>query len=243
MKRTHLLLTLCFTCAIITGFAQEPSPNTLTQAERAQGWELLWDGKTTNGWRASNSTEFPTKGWSIEDGLLVARSEKTEKGSFESDIITRKIFKDFEFSVDFKLTDGANSGIKYFIKTTAGVGDNIGCEYQILDDALHPDAKQGVGGNRTLGSLYDLIPAASTKPYRKDSFNTARIVVKGSHVTHYLNGIKIVEYDRGTQLWRALVAYSKYAKVQNFGEAVETCILLQDHGNTVWFKNIKIRTL
>jgi hypothetical protein len=149
------------------------------------------------------------------------------------------------------ITEGANSGIKYFVDTglNQAQGSAIGLEYQILDDGKHPDAKAGVGGNRTLASLYDLIPAANlSEPDRKEKrfsgvgqWNRARIVVQGSHVEHWLNNIKVVEYERGTQMFRALVAKSKYNVWPNFGELPKGHILLQDHGDRVSFRSIKIR--
>ena len=140
---------------------------------------------------------------------------------------------------------GANSGIKYFVNPdlNKGEGSAIGCEFQILDDEKHPDAKLGVMGNRKLASLYDLIPAPEDKPFRKGEFNTAMVIVKGNHVEHWLNGTKILEYDRNNMMWKALVNYSKYRNWPNFGNAEEGYILLQDHGDEVWFKNIKIKEL
>ncbi|MHB9142254.1 MAG: 3-keto-disaccharide hydrolase [Paludibacter sp.] len=219
--------------------------NTISPAEKAQGWKLLWDGKTSEGWRGAKLTTFPKGGWVIENGVLKVLTSNGAESANGGDIVTIKQYKNFELNVEFKITDGANSGIKYFVDTelNKGEGSSIGCEFQILDDDLHPDAKLGVKGNRTLGSLYDLIPSSPDKFFRKSDFNTARIVVKGNKVEHYLNDKKIVEYERGTQMWRALVAYSKYANWPNFGEAAEGNILLQDHGNEVWFKNIKIREL
>lgn len=219
--------------------------NSISEEESAMGWKLLWDGKTNDGWRGAKLKEFPSKGWEMGDGILkVMKADGREAGN-GGDIVTIRKYKNFELCVDFKITDGANSGIKYFVDTELkkGEGSSIGCEFQILDDKLHPDAKLGVKGNRMLGSLYDLIPAPEDKPFRKGFFNRARIVVKGNKVEHYLNDIKIVEYERGTQMWRALVNYSKYSMWPNFGEAVEGNILLQDHGNEVWFKNIKIKEL
>lgn len=219
--------------------------NTISVVEAKQGWKLLWDGKTTNGWRGAKITNFPEKGWVIDNGLLKIVNANGEESANGGDIVTTRKYKNFELTVDFKIADGANSGIKYFVDTELNKveGSSIGCEFQILDDKLHPDAKLGVGGNRTLGSLYDLIPAPADKFFRKSDFNTARIVVIGKKVTHYLNDKIVVEYERGTQQWKALVAYSKYAKYPNFGELEEGHILLQDHGNQVSFKNIKIKEL
>jgi hypothetical protein len=219
--------------------------NTISPAEAKKGWKLLWDGKTTNGWRGAKLTGFPGKGWVIEKGILKVLNSTGGESTNGGDIITTRQYKNFELTVDFKITDGANSGIKYFVDPdlNKGAGSAIGCEFQILDDQLHPDAKLGVAGNRTVGSLYDLIPAPADKFFRKGDFNTARIVVRDNQVEHYLDDKLVVSYTRGTQMWRALVAYSKYAKFPNFGEAAEGHILLQDHGNEVWFKNIKIREL
>jgi hypothetical protein len=219
--------------------------NTISIPEEKEGWKLLWDGKTTDGWRGAKLTTFPEKGWAIENGILKVMGSNGGEATNGGDIVTTKKYKNFELRVDFKITDGANSGIKYFVDTelNKGEGSSIGCEFQILDDNMHPDAKLGVAGNRTLGSLYDLIPAPPDKFFRKSDFNTARIVVLGNKVIHYLNDQKTVEYERGTQMWKALVAYSKYAKYTNFGESEEGHILLQDHGNEVLFKNIKIKEL
>ncbi|MCB0744913.1 MAG: DUF1080 domain-containing protein, partial [Ignavibacteriae bacterium] len=142
----------------------------------------------------------------------------------------------------------------YFVDTelNQGAGSSIGCEYQILDDKIHPDAKKGVDGNRTLASLYDLIKAdallyspneTTSKRVNNYDWNRAKIVVKGNMVEHYLNGIKVIEYERTTQMWKALVAYSKYSQWPNFGENEKGHILLQDHGFEVFFKNIKIKEL
>ncbi|MGD8782437.1 MAG: DUF1080 domain-containing protein [Ignavibacteria bacterium] len=228
--------------------------NQLTEREKKEGWKLLWDGKTTAGWRGAKLKSFPPKGWQIKDGILTV----LDSGGYESrnggDIVTTSNYGNFELEVDFKITKGANSGIKYFVDSglNKGEGSAIGCEYQILDDELHPDAKLGVKGNRTLASLYDLITAdakiyapneTKTKRVNKYDWNRAKIIANGNHVEHYLNGIKVVEYERATQMWRALVAYSKYKDWPNFGELAEGQILLQDHGDEVSFKNIKIREL
>jgi hypothetical protein len=226
--------------------------NQLTEREKSAGWQLLWDGETTNGWRGAKLSHFPEKGWKIENGALTVVKSTGGESQFGGDIVTTKKYKNFTLEVDFKITRGANSGIKYFVDTelNKGEGSAIGCEYQILDDELHPDAKLGTAGNRTLASLYDLIPAEAkfyapnentAKRVNQYDWNRARIVVRDNHVEHYLNGTKVVAYERRTQMWRALVARSKYAVWPNFGELVEGHILLQDHGDEVSFKNIKIK--
>ncbi|GAB1857817.1 DUF1080 domain-containing protein [Flavobacteriaceae bacterium MHTCC 0001] len=228
--------------------------NELTEGEKLSGWKLLWDGKTTNGWRGAKRDAFPDKGWSIKDGILTVHASGGGESEHGGDIVTTKPYKNFILDVDFKLTEGANSGIKYFVDTelNKGKGSAIGCEFQILDDEKHPDAKKGVNGNRTVGSLYDLItanaqayiPSLYTKKYvNKNGWNRARIIVKGDEVEHMLNGSTVVKYNRHNQMWRALVAYSKYKDWPNFGEASEGLILLQDHGDEVHFKNVKIKEL
>ena len=220
-------------------------PNTISPQEAKKGWKLLWDGKTTNGWRGAKLDAFPEHGWKIEDGILKVEKGNGGESTNGGDIVTTRTYRNFILKVDFKITEGANSGIKYFVKPdmNKGEGSAIGCEFQILDDLRHPDAKLGVAGNRTLGSLYDLIPAPTDKPFDITTWNTATVIVKGNHVEHWLNGVKLIEYDRNTDTFNALVAYSKYRNWPNFGNHVEGNILLQDHGDEVWFKNVKILEL
>ena len=219
--------------------------NVLSQKEIDEGWELLWDGATTEGWRGARLEGFPEKGWVIENGILKVLKSDGGESTNGGDIVTVCKYRNFELKVDFKITEGANSGIKYFVDTelNQGAGSSIGCEFQILDDRKHPDAKLGVNGNRTLASLYDIIPAPADKAFRGGFFNTAWIKVNGNHVEHWLNDVKVLEYDRNNQMWDALVEYSKYHVWDNFGNAEEGHILLQDHGDEVWFKNIKIKVL
>ena len=219
--------------------------NTLSPQENSEGWKLLWDGISTKGWRAAKGDAFPTKGWKIENGLLKVMNSNGGESTNGGDIVTTKTYRNFMLSVDFKMSKGANSGVKYLVdpNMNKGEGSAIGCEFQILDDQRHPDAKLGVKGNRKLGSLYDLIPAPEVKPFNIDVFSTAVIIVKGNHVEHWLNGVKMVEYERNSQEWNALVAYSKYKDWPNFGNLKEGNILLQDHGFEVAFKNIKIKEL
>ncbi|MBM1106501.1 DUF1080 domain-containing protein [Aurantibacter crassamenti] len=223
--------------------------NKLTENEVRTGWRFLWDGKTTNGWRGAKLDKFPEKGWEMNDGILTVLSSGGAESRNGGDIVTTDSFSDFELSVDFKMTKGANSGIKYFVDSelNKGEGSAIGMEFQVLDDKVHPDAKQGKNGNRTVGSLYDLIRAENSDSSRGKNFkgigkwNNARIVVKGGHVEHWLNQVKVVEFDRFSQMFKALVERSKYEKWENFGRIPEGLILLQDHGDEVSFKNIKIR--
>lgn len=220
-------------------------PNTLSPREAAAGWQLLWDGRTTSGWRGARLTTFPDHGWEIANGVLTVLESGGGEAAAGGDIVTVSEYRDFELLVEYRITPGANSGIKYFVDTelNQGEGSSIGCEFQILDDALHPDAKLGVNGNRTNAGLYDLIPPQNIRFNGVGEWNRARIVVRGAHVEHWLNGFKTVEYERGTQLWRALVSHSKYVVWPNFGERPTGHVLLQDHGNRVSFRNLKIRTL
>ncbi|MEY3897319.1 MAG: hypothetical protein RLZZ214_2840 [Verrucomicrobiota bacterium] len=218
--------------------------NTLSAEETAAGWKLLWDGKTSEGWRSAKGPDFPKAGWKIENGELVINETGGAESAAAGDIITKAKFSDFELSVDFKITPGANSGIKIFVdpEINKGEGSAIGPEFQVLDDDRHPDAKLGRDGNRTIGSLYDMMTAPATKRvYPPGSWNNARILSDGKHVTFWLNGVKTVEFERGSEAWKKTVADSKYKKWTAFGELPEGHILLQDHGNTVAYRNVKIR--
>lgn len=241
-------------------------PNTLSDEERDQGWTLLFDGQTTNGWKGAGKDIFPTKGWAVKDGELITEAGNGAESANGGDIITDGEYSTFELQLDFKITPGANSGIKYFVTGQYHSQHSaIGLEYQILDDQMNPDANEGTEGNRTLASLYDLIPANKNKPvHAPGQWNHARIIVEGmrheewpkphsnsteitdfvgTHVEHWLNYRKVLEYERGTQAFYALVARSKYAQWPGFGSWQKGHILLQDHGNEVHFRSIKIRKL
>jgi hypothetical protein len=230
-----------------------PTPaNTLSEEEKAAGWRLLWDGRTTDGWRGAKADTFPAKGWEIKDGVLTVLASGGAESAAGGDIVTRERFSEFELSVDFMITAGANSGIKYLCQpdldpvtgtgAKASQGSAIGLEFQILDDARHPDAKNGRDGNRTIGSLYDLIPAAASKrPNPPGEWNTARILVRDNHIEHWLNGAKVVSYERGSPVFQEAVKASKFKAIPGFATWPDGHILLQDHGNRVSFRNIRIR--
>lgn len=224
--------------------------NKLTNEEKRLGFRMLWDGKSTQGWRGVKLENFPNKGWVIENGILTVEASNGAESRNGGDIVTLEIFRNFELNIDFLLTEGANSGIKYFVKTDLNKeeGSAIGLEFQLLDDQKHPDAKMGKNGNRTVGSLYDLIRAENKKSGARGKnfkgigqWNNARILVKDGKVEHWLNHVKVVEFNRFSQVFEALVEKSKYEKWNGFGRWPEGVILLQDHGDKVSFKNIKIR--
>lgn len=220
--------------------------NQLTHDEKKSGWKMLWDGKTTNGWRGAKLDTFPDKGWVIENGQLIVLASGGAESAAGGDIVTTQDYADFELQVDFKLTPGANSGIKYYVDTeiNKGPGSSIGLEYQILDDELHEDAKKGShDGSRTVCSLYDLIQADPNKPINPiGEWNTAYIKSIDNHVEHWINDVKVLEYERGSAAFVQLVEESKYEKWPNFGLLEKGQILLQDHGDRVAFRNIKIKT-
>jgi hypothetical protein len=222
-------------------------PNNISEQEQRNGVKLLWDGKTTAGWRGAYKEQFPDKGWEIKDGALHVLPSGGGESTYGGDIVTVGEYSTFVLQFDFKLTEGANSGVKYFVtEKEANSGSAIGLEYQVLDDAKHPDAKLGAAGNRTLASLYDLIPSNREPRARRPvgEWNRGMIVVyPNNKVEHWLNGWKVIEYERGSLLYDALVARSKYEKFAGFGTASTGHILLQDHGNAVSFRSIKIKEL
>ena len=220
--------------------------NKLSELETKAGWKLLFDGRTSSGWRGARLDHFPEQGWKIDNGILTVLESGGAESRAGGDIVTVDKYGYFELAVDFKITPGANSGIKYYVDTELNKkgGSAIGLEYQILDDEKHPDAKLGShDGSRTLASLYDLIKAENKYPNPAGQWNNARIVAKKDNIEHWLNGRKVLEYVRYSEEFRKLVDESKYKTWPGFGLLPEGEILLQDHGNEVSFRNMKIRRI
>jgi len=244
LRRSLILAAVLLSCALSQQAKKsEAGPNTLTDKEKKEGWRLLFDGRTMNGWRGAYMDSLPKKGWEVRDGMLIVRESGGGEASFGGDIVTLEPYASFELKLDFKLTDGANSGIKYFVieQQPKTPGSAKGLEYQILDDAKHPDAKLGINGNRTLASLYDIMPANNRKVNAIGEWNHARILVKGKHVEHWLNGVKVLQFERGGKEFLAHKAESKFKDIPEFGEYPRGRVLIQDHGNKVFYRNIKIR--
>lgn len=233
-KKTESLLLACI--ITIGAFAQSNGLNQLSKKEKNQGWVLLFDGKTSNGWTKSNGQPFPDKGWEISNGILTVK-----EGQKGGDIITVEEYSDFELSVDFLMGATCNSGIKYFF-TNYPKGGSLGMEYQVMDDVGADDNKQA---NHLCGSLYDIFPPNELikKVNKLGEWNTARIVCKGKYVEHWLNGIKILEFERGSDAYLVAVAKSKYKTEPVFGMVEKGRILLQEHQHETSFRNIKIRRL
>jgi hypothetical protein len=207
-------------------------PNTLTDAERGAGWKLLFDGQSTKGWRGYQKKTVPS-GWAVEDGSLTRVSEA-------GDIITEKQYQDFELELEWKISEGGNSGIMYRVTEGAEETYQTGPEMQVLDDARHPD-----GRNRltSAGSDYGLYaaPAGIVKP--AGGWNQVRILVQGHHVEHWLNGVKVVDYELESRDWDQKVAASKFKQWPGYGRAPKGHIALQDHGDRVWYRSIKLREI
>jgi hypothetical protein len=234
MKKISLLLMfLMLTPTLI--FSQKD--NTLSSEEQKEGWVLLFDGVSMNGWTITSGQPIPAGGWEVINGCL-----NTVIGDKCCDIITINEYSDFDLSVEFKLTPGCNSGIKYFF-TNYENGGNLGCEYQIIDDKLGEDAMQA---NHRCGSFYDVLPPIETKKKLNSpgEWNNIRVVSRGQKVEHWMNNVKILEFTRGDKVFTDGVAKSKFDKVvPPFGMVEKGHILLQYHGGLVSFKNLKIRAL
>ncbi len=229
----------------LPGFSQKTKVNMLTKKEKKEGWTLMFDGKTTEGWRGYNKTAFPEKGWAVEEGTLhVIGSSKGEAGG-GGDLLYDKKYRNFELSLEWKVSEGGNSGIFYLAQEIPGEPVwKSAPEMQILDNEKHPDAKLGVDGNRAAGSLYDLIPGDMKAVKPAGEWNTVRVMVYKGTVVHYVNGKQVLEYHLWTDDWKKMVLNSKFKDYEWFlNTAEEGYIVLQDHGDDVWFRNVKIREM
>ena len=200
----------------------------------------LFDGKTTKGWRGFKKPAFPEHGWRVEDGWLKHDAAKNAGSPGGGDIITVDTFDNFDLQFEWKVAPGGNSGVKYLV--TEERSGPIAHEYQVIDDARHPDAK--IGPNRGTAALYDAIPPRANAPMKPaGEINSGRIVVNGRNVEHWLNGVKVVEYELESPALMALKAKSKFKDEPGWGTKLKGHILLQDHGDEVAFRNIRIREL
>ncbi|MCP5521482.1 MAG: DUF1080 domain-containing protein [Verrucomicrobiales bacterium] len=210
--------------------AAEPPPDQLTDAEKAAGWRLLFDGRSLAGWQVAGKNTPPTQGWVVEDGIL-----KKQQGVRGGDLLSVEAFDDFEFAWTWRLPGNGNNGVKFFVVPERGI---VGHEYQMYDE------KRGGEGKGSTGSFYDVLPPNPGRlPFTTAEWNHSRVLVQGNHVEHWLNGQKILEYELGSPEVLAAVQNSKFRNTRDFGKKVKGHILLTDHGDAAWFKDVKIREI
>lgn len=233
-----LIVYLC----LATSAVANPTDKTLTPNEK--GFVPLFKGSSFAGWRGFNREGMPSNGWKIADGVVSYEPVGPDCDK-PGDIVTVEEFDNFELRLEWKLAPGGNSGVKYLVDEALATSGHsgLGFEMQILDDDKHPDAKKGIAGNRTAGALYDLIPPSKAMAKPPGEWNEAKLIVDGDHVEHWLNGERVVTFERGSQMLGALINTSKYKDVAGFGKAKRGRILLQDHGDRVWFRNMRVRRL
>ncbi len=256
--RSVLICALIVAVVVPTGACgraedDERQDQTDVGASDHESWRRLFDGSSFAGWRGVGLDSIPSAHWVIEDGTIrklasgavptAADGQPLEGG----DIMTVDTYRNFELAFEWKVAPGANSGVKYNVSEAMSVGSPpehaaLGFEYQVLDDERHPDAANGP--IRQAAALYDMIPPVANKPLRSvGKFNEARIVFNHGHGEHWLNGVKVLEYDVGTPHFDSLLAASKYAPIEHFAELRAGHIVLQDHGDDVWFRNITIKVI
>lgn len=234
MKTILTFLTGFVLCASTATKAAEKS-NALTRAEKKDGWRLLFNGKSLDGWQPYSGKGEIGNGWAVRDGLLIKQADT--KGG---DIMTIDTFEDFEFSWEWNIAEAGNNGVKYFILKERGKA--IGHEYQLLDDEKHPDGKNGT--KRLLAAFYDVLPVDTEKTFNgTGEWNSSLLVVKGNHVEHWLNGTKVLSYECGSKAVMDAVKGSKFKSVEGFGKKVRGHILLTDHKDECLFRNLKLREL
>lgn len=213
----------CWLACLLAGCGSRPDP-----------WQPLFEGRDTSAWRGFGKADFPAQGWVVEDGWL-----KHQAKAGGGDVVTRETFLDFELRWEWRVAKGGNSGLKYFIDEKRGAP--IGHEYQLIDDAAHPDAAHGP--KRQTAALYDALPPRNAPVRPAGEVNESRVVVRGLHVEHWLNGKRVLDYRLGSPELAAAKAASKFSREERWGTRFATPILLQDHQDEVWFRNIRIRRL
>lgn len=233
---SRMLFTGILSLALAAPLAAADAPNTLTDKEKADGWKLLFDGTSTAGWRGYQKETVP-EGWTVADGAISLTSKKV------GDIITVDEYENFEFAFEWKISKNGNSGVFYLVQEKPELKQTYlsGPEYQVLDNDGHPDAKNGP--DRFAGANYALQPPASNVVKPVGEWNQSRIVKRGAHVEHWLNGEKVVEYELWSDAWKAQVAKSKFSKMPAYATSKKGHLALQDHGDPVSFRSLKIRVL
>lgn len=234
MRTTPSLVLLALLGLLVPSLPTRGATAETAPPAKSGRWQNLFDGRSTAGWRGFKKDGFPAQGWRVEAGCLVHAS----KGG-GGDIISERSFQEFDLRWEWKVAPGANSGVKYFILEERGAP--IGHEYQLIDDERHADAK--VGPHRQTAAFYDVLPAQRRPTKPAGEWNRSRILVRGTRVEHYLNGSLALRYEMGSAEVVEAIARSKFKKVEGFGKPVAGHILLQDHGDEVWFRNIRLKDL
>ncbi len=226
---------LASTLIASVALAAETTPNQLSPTEKTDGWKLLFDGQSPQGWHSFKKRSFPTSGWVVQDGWLQCL------GKDGGDLVSDGEYDQFDLQWDWKIEPAGNSGLKYFVLESRASA--LGHEYQMLDDDKNPDGKIAQGKHVT-ASFYDVLKPTVPPPTKPiGEINESRILIQGNHVEHWLNGIKVLEFECGSEAVKAAVAESKFKNVSGFGTRVKGHLLLQDHHSQVWFRNLKIRDL
>jgi hypothetical protein len=232
MQQFGPVIVLVLSLGLQSAVASKPAPNALTAAEKADGWQLLFDGHTLDAWRGYRRETLPEAGWDIKDGTV--RTVPKVKGA---ELITRQKFSDFEFAWEWRVAPGGNNGVKYFV--TEERPQSPGHEYQMIDDAGYPGK---LGPGHLTADFYDVLPAAGDKPLRPaGEWNGSRIVVRGARVEHWLNGKNVLTYELGSPAVKAGIEKSKFKGHQGFGEKIAGHLMLTYHQDECWYRNLKIR--
>ncbi|MRS62138.1 3-keto-disaccharide hydrolase [Larkinella terrae] len=243
MNSASLIVTVCM--GLVSPVISAQTANVLSPAERQAGWELLFDGKTTTGWRGAYADQFPTKGWVVKNGELRGELHEGAESGDAGDIVTLKKYRNFEFAFDWKLGKGGNSGVKYFIEERQpkpAKGSQAGYEYQLIDDADYIYNDKHLPADLKTASIYDVV-AANKPDVTLGKWHQSRIVVNNNRIEHWLDGVKVLAVDRTTPAFSQGVLDSKFKDYPGFAQIPEGHILLQDHGHSVAFRNLKIKTL